>query len=97
MKNQDRKKQMSSEEEVVDAGHSGNSAFGVVGLTERIRDIVGAPGVMIETGLVRYRGKFVCDGLVSRLVYLGPGYHKSYGAIYRDLRTQGRLQVDCEA
>jgi len=76
---------------------SGNSAFGVVGLTERIRDIVGASGVMIETGLVRYRGKFVCDGLVSRLVYLGPGYSKNYAAIYRDLRTQGRLQVDCEA
>jgi len=76
---------------------SGNSAFGVVGLTERIRDIVGASGVMIETGLVRYRGKFVCDGLVSRLVYLGPGYRKNYGAIYRDLRTQGRFQVECEA
>jgi len=76
---------------------SGNSAFGVVGLTERIRDIVGASGVMIETGLIRYRGKFVCDGLVSRLVYLGPGYRKNYGAIYRDLRTQGRFQVECEA
>jgi hypothetical protein len=76
---------------------SGNSAFGVVGLTERIRDIVGASGVMIETGLVRYRGRFVCDGLVSRLVYLGPGYRKNYGAVYRDLRTQGRFQVECEA
>lgn len=76
---------------------SGNAAFGVVGLTERIRDIVGAPGVMIETGLVRYRGRFVCDGLVSRLVHLGPAYRKSYGAIYRDLRTQGRFQVECEA
>jgi len=76
---------------------SGNSAFGVVGLTERIRDIVGGSGVMIETGLVRYRGRFVCDGLVSRLVHLGPTYCKSYGAIYRDLRTQGRFQVECEA
>ena len=76
---------------------SGNSAFGVVGLTEPIRDVVGASGVMIETGLVRYRGKFVCDGLVSRLVHLGPGYRKSYDAVYRDLRTQGRFQVECEA
>jgi len=76
---------------------SGNSAFGVVGLTERLRDIVGASGVMIETGLVRYCGKFVCDGLVSRLVYLGPGYRKNYGAIYRDLRTQGHFQVEYDA
>jgi hypothetical protein len=64
---------------------SGNSAFGVVGLTERIRDIVGASGVMIETGLVRYRGRFVCDGLVSRLVHLGPAYRTSYADVYRGL------------
>lgn len=75
---------------------SGNSAFGVVGLTERIRDIVGVSGVMIETALVRYRGKFVCDGLVSRLVHLGPAYRRSYAEVYRDLRTQGRFQVECE-
>lgn len=74
---------------------SGNSAFGVVGLTERIRDIVGASGVMIETALVRYRGKFVCDGLVSRLVHLGPAYRRS-SEVYRGLRTQGRFQVECE-
>lgn len=75
---------------------SGNSAFGVVGLTERIRDIVGASGVMIAA-LVRYRGRFVCDGLVSRLVHLGPAYRRSYAEVYRDLRTQGRFQVECEA
>ena len=75
---------------------SGNSAFGVVGLTERIRDIVGVSGVMIETALVRYRGKFVCDGLVSRLVHLGPAYRRSYAEVYRDLRIHGRFQVECE-
>lgn len=76
---------------------SGNSAFGVVGLTERIRDIVGASGVMIETALVCYCGRFVCDGLVSRLVHLGPAYRRSYAEVYRGLRTQGRFQVECEA
>lgn len=48
---------------------SGKSAFGVVGLTERIRDIVGASDVMIETALVRYRGKFGCDGLVRSSLF----------------------------
>lgn len=76
---------------------SGNAAFGVVGLTERIRDIVGASGVMIQTGLVRYCGRFVCDGLVSRLVHLGPAYRRSYADIYRGLRTEGRFQFECEA
>jgi hypothetical protein len=72
---------------------SGNAAFGVLGLTERIRDIVGVSGVIIETGLVRYCGRFVCDGLVSRLVHLGPAYRRSYTGVYRDLRTQGCFQV----
>jgi len=32
----------------------------------QIRDIVGGVGVVMETGLVQYAGRFACDGLVSR-------------------------------
>ena len=76
---------------------SAESAFGVFGLTERIRDVVGKSGVVIETGLVRYRGRFVCDGLVSRVVNLGPGYLRSFRERYRALRTAGRFDVAYEA
>ncbi len=41
-------------------------AFGVLGLTERLRDVVGGSGVFLKAGLVRYQGRFVCDGVVTR-------------------------------
>lgn len=43
---------------------SEETAFGVLGLTQPVRDIAGASGVAIETGIVRFIGRFVCDGLI---------------------------------
>jgi hypothetical protein len=76
---------------------SGEYALGVLALTQRIRDIVGTSGVVIETGVVRYCGRFVCDGLVSRFVHLGPGYRRSFSDAYRSLRAKGRFDVECAA
>ena len=45
---------------------SGETGYGVVGLTDRIRDIIGDTGAFIETAVVRYRGRFVCDGLIFK-------------------------------
>jgi hypothetical protein len=56
---------------------SADRAFGVLGITQGIRDIVGGTGIIIEAGLVRYRGRYVCDGVISQAVWLGPGYRKS--------------------
>jgi hypothetical protein len=72
-------------------------ALGVLALTQRMRDIVGGSGVLIETGIVRYRGRFVCDGLVSRVVHLGSAYRRSFGDAYRALRASGRFEVRSEA
>jgi hypothetical protein len=72
---------------------SAKFALGVLALTERMRDIVGGSGVVIETGVVRYHGRFVCDGLVSRVVHLGSGYRRSFGEAYRALRASGRFDV----
>jgi hypothetical protein len=71
----------------------GHSAFGVVGRTDRIRDIVGSSGVVMETGLVRYCGRFVCDGLISGVILLGPNYRKSYGRMYSSLKAEGHFYV----
>ena len=77
--------------------HSGEFALGVLALTQRMREIVGESGVVIETGVVEYCGRFVCDGLVSRVVHLGPSYRRSFSAAYRALRANGRFEVCGEA
>jgi hypothetical protein len=74
-----------------------HEAFGVIGLTEPVRDIAGSSGVAIETGIVRLAGRFVCDGLISRIVHLGPGYRKSFSAVYSTAKAGGRFRVRAEA
>lgn len=73
---------------------TGDSALGVRALTQRIRDIVGTSGVLLETGIIRYRGHYVCDGLMSSVVHLGRNYLQSFTSIYRDFRTRGRFEVN---
>lgn len=68
---------------------STDRAFGVVGLTERLRDVLGGSGVYLETGLVRYRGHFVCDGVMRQTVWLGPNYKKSFN----ERSSTGRLKL----
>jgi hypothetical protein len=75
----------------------GHSAFGVVGLTDPIRDIVGCSGVVMETGLARYCGRFVCDGLISGPILLGPNYRKSFGRTFSSLKAEGHFHVTYEA
>ncbi len=72
---------------------SGCKAYGVVGLTERLRDIAGGTGVMLETGLVRYRDQYVCDGLVTRIVWLGRNYKEGFNERYRAAKREGRFHV----
>jgi hypothetical protein len=76
---------------------SEESAFGVLGLTEPVRDIAGATGVVIETGMVRFIGRFVCDGLITRIVRLGPNYRRSYGRVYSAAKADGHFHVRDEA
>jgi hypothetical protein len=76
---------------------SEETAFGVLGLTQPVRDIAGASGVAIETGIVRFTGRFVCDGLVTRIIHLGPNYRKSYSRVYSAAKAEGRFYVCDEA
>ena len=75
----------------------GHSAFGVVGLTDPIRSIVGGFGVVVEAGLVRYCGRFVCDGLISRGLFLGPNYRKGYAQTYRSVKADGHFYITYKA
>lgn len=76
---------------------SAERAFGVLGLTQRIRDLVGGAGVMIETGLVRYRGRYVCDGIISQAVWLGPGYRRSWNETFKEIKASGQFHVKANA
>lgn len=67
----------------------GSQAYAVLGLTNRLKDILGGSGAMVETGLMRYHGQFVCDGIVAKLVWLGSGYKKSFSETLKQLRAQG--------
>lgn len=67
---------------------SGDVAYGVLGLTDRIRDIVGGSGAVIETGLVRYRGQYVCDGIVTNIVWLGRNLRTDFNRLLTEIRAR---------
>jgi len=71
------------------------AAYGVLGLTDPIRAITQGTGIAVRTGIVRYRGRYVCDGLLSGIVSLGKGYRRSFTAAYRKLKAEGKFYVDC--
>ena len=47
---------------------STQEAYGVLGLTERFKNIIGCTGAIVETGLLRYMGRYVTDGIISNIV-----------------------------
>lgn len=76
---------------------SADRAFGVLGLTQGIRDLVGGTGLIIETGLVRYCGRYVCDGIISQAVWLGPGYRRSWSETFKEIKASGQFHVKADA
>ncbi|MGJ0486584.1 MAG: hypothetical protein ACR65R_18900 [Methylomicrobium sp.] len=68
---------------------STKAAYAVFGLTDRIRNIIGGSGAVVETGLLRYQGRYVTDGIVTSVIWLGRTYKKSFIEAFADLRAQG--------
>ncbi len=71
---------------------SAETAYAVLGLTDRIRDFIGGSGALVETGLVHYRGHYVCDGLVSSVVWLGRNYRKDLALTLAEIRARGAFR-----
>lgn len=71
----------------------GTEAYAVLGLTNRIRDIVGGSALAIKTGVVEYRDRYVCDGIVESLVWLGSNLKKEFNATLSLVRKKGQLHV----
>jgi hypothetical protein len=72
---------------------SGEAAYGVQGLTERMRDIIGGTGAIVETGVVRYLGRYVTDGIVSGVVWIGPNYKKAFSNTLTELRKTRKFHA----
>lgn len=64
----------------------GLSGYGVLGLNDKIKEIVGQSGVVIETGVMPLKGNFVSDGLILSLADLGPNYKKEFNVKLRELK-----------
>lgn len=72
----------------------GSYAHGVLGLTERLRDIgQGETGSVIRTGVFPLNGRWVCDGLIEGLVWLGPNIRRDVTSIYQRLRQEGKFSL----
>ena len=71
-------------------------AFGVLGLTNRIRDLLGGSAVVFRTGVMGFRGRYVCDGLVESPMWLGANYKRDYAGLLKELKDEGRMHVRCE-
>lgn len=61
-------------------------SYAVYGLTQPIKEILGASGFYMEAGLVSLGDKFVCDGLLSSVVQLGSNYKSDFNDSFRDLK-----------
>jgi hypothetical protein len=73
---------------------AGKVAYGALGITEPIKELVGGVGALIETGLLLYDGHVVCDGLISSLVWIGPSYRRSYAEALSHIRSAGNFYAD---
>jgi hypothetical protein len=69
----------------------GKAAYAVLGLTDPLRNIVGGSAVAFTTGVVAYGGHYVCDGIIGKIVWLGPNLKKTFNAKLSALRKTGVL------
>ena len=69
-----------------------SAAYGVLGLTERIRDVVGGTGAVVETGLLQYLGRYVSDGIFGNVLWLGRNYKREFATEFARLRADGKFR-----
>lgn len=67
--------------------------YGVVGLTQPIRELTGGPGWLFKAGLMAYEGRYICDGLLCECVALGPNLRAELNKAYKSLKDTGAFHV----
>jgi hypothetical protein len=73
---------------------AGIVAYGAVGITNPIKELLGGAGALVETGLLLYEGRIVCDGLISSLTWIGPSYKRSFNQAVSNIRSAGNFYTD---
>ena len=73
---------------------AGTHAYGAVGITDSIKELIGGSGALVETGLLLYDGRIVCDGLISPLAWIGPSYKRSFNEALSNIRSEGHFYTD---
>ena len=73
---------------------AGMVAYGAVGITDPIKELLGGAGVLVETGLLLYDGRIVCDGLIAPLAWIGPSYKRSFNEALSHIRSAGHFYSD---
>jgi hypothetical protein len=73
---------------------AGKHAYGAVGITDPIKDLVGGSGALVETGLLLYDERIVCDGLISPLAWIGPTYKRTFNEALSNIRSAGNFYTD---
>jgi hypothetical protein len=72
----------------------GRAAYGVLGLTDRLRDVAqGETGVVVKAGLFPLQGRWVCDALFEGIAWLGPNLRRDVGETYQRLRREGSFSI----
>lgn len=72
----------------------GSIAYGVLGLTDRLRVVAnGETGVVMKAGLFPLQGRWVCDGLLENVAWLGLNLRRDITAIYQRLRSEGDFSL----
>jgi hypothetical protein len=71
----------------------GEYGYGVLGLNDEIKTITGGPGVFLESGVVVFDNRYVCDGLIATAVHLGGNMRSSWNELYKELKQSGNFKV----
>lgn len=72
---------------------NGGDAYAVLGLTNRIRDMLGGSAVVFTAGVVAYEGRYVCDGLIEGPIWLGSNLKREIGVTLAELKRSGHFHV----
>lgn len=71
----------------------GDEAYGVLGLTQRLRDITGESGAVIDTALLPFKGRLICDALMANLVWIGSNYRRDFNDDLKRLKAEQRFST----
>ena len=72
-------------------------AYGVLGLLDKLHRLTGGAGCIITTGVMRYRGRYVCDGLIIYGTAIGPAFRKTFDDTVSDLEHRRLIRTHCDS